>query len=179
MKIYSGTVATGSPVQTLATTRASDGSWFVDATADLAQGTYTVQGEQIDAAGNLGKSTPRTFSVDLTDPQTSITAAPSGPTSSTDAIIRFQSNEAGSSFECSIDGGAFQSCSSPYTYTETLTTKKKREPGNFLARVFSRGCSLSRTRNAAQTASRVLPCFAERRCVPVKLPNPPGRSPRK
>src|SRR5205807_1144636 len=49
VKIYSGNSATGTPVQTLSTT-ASAGSYTVTPTTALAQGTYTAQASQSDAA---------------------------------------------------------------------------------------------------------------------------------
>jgi hypothetical protein len=54
---------------------------------------------------------------DSVPPETTITAGPSGSTSSTDALISFESSEAGSSFECRLDGGAFGPCSSPQTFS--------------------------------------------------------------
>jgi hypothetical protein len=63
VKIYAGSTATGSPVQTLSTTHFPSGDWTVDASAALPHGTYTAQAEQSDSAGNLGKSAPSTFQV--------------------------------------------------------------------------------------------------------------------
>jgi hypothetical protein len=62
VKIYAGSTATGSPVQTLTTTK-TGGTWTVDGTTPLAPGTYTAQAEQSDAAGNTGFSTANTFTV--------------------------------------------------------------------------------------------------------------------
>lgn len=50
-------------------------------------------------------------------PETTITSGPSGATQSTEAIFWFDSSRPGSSFECSIDGSAFASCSRPVRYT--------------------------------------------------------------
>ena len=63
VRVYSGSAATGTPVQTLAATRDGAGAFSVD-TAELRDGTYTVQAEQSDAAGNVGRSAPRTFVYD-------------------------------------------------------------------------------------------------------------------
>ncbi len=60
--VYAGASASGTPVQTLTTTRSADGSFSVDAAA-LAEGTYTGQAEQTDAAGNIGRSGANTFTV--------------------------------------------------------------------------------------------------------------------
>jgi large repetitive protein len=74
VKIYSGSTATGTPVQTLTAT-ASSGLWSVTATTALADGTFTAQAEQADSAGNTGLSSANTFTVDATTP-----AAPQGLT---------------------------------------------------------------------------------------------------
>jgi hypothetical protein len=116
VKIWSGSSAAGAPVRTLSAAR-SGGSWSVDASPSLPDGTYTARAEQTDAAGNTGASVARTFTVDATAPDTSITSGPSGSTTSTGASFGFSSSEAGSSFECRLDGGAWSSCSSPKSYT--------------------------------------------------------------
>jgi len=54
VKIYSGRVASGTPVETLSTT-ASGGNWSVKSSSPLTQGaTYTVMASQRDKAGNTG-----------------------------------------------------------------------------------------------------------------------------
>jgi hypothetical protein len=57
-----------------------------------------------------------TTAVDTTPPDTTITAGPSGSTATTDATFGFTSTESGSTFQCSLDGGAYQPCASPTTY---------------------------------------------------------------
>jgi Big-like domain-containing protein len=66
IKIYSGSTATGTAVQTLTATR-SGTSWSKTASA-LAQGTYTVQATQTDTSLNTGTSNANTFNVDTTAP---------------------------------------------------------------------------------------------------------------
>ena len=63
VKIYAGNIAVGSAVRTLASTRAADGAFAVDAAPALPLGTYTAQAEQTDAAGNTGFSSTRTFTL--------------------------------------------------------------------------------------------------------------------
>ena len=63
VKLYSGSLPSGTPVQTLSTFHDSAGAWAADASPALAQGTYTAQAEQLDAAGNTGLSAPVTFNV--------------------------------------------------------------------------------------------------------------------
>jgi hypothetical protein len=53
---------------------------------------------------------------DLDPPETTITSAPSGLTASTDATFTFTADESGSTFECSLDGGGFSSCTSPAAF---------------------------------------------------------------
>lgn len=54
---------------------------------------------------------------DSIPPQTTITSAPSSIVKSTSARFGFSSSEAGSKFQCSLDGAAFISCASPKSYT--------------------------------------------------------------
>ncbi len=66
VKIYSGSSATGTPVQTKTPTR-SGPTWTTTAST-LTAGTYTAQATQTDTAGNTGTSTANTFTVDTTKP---------------------------------------------------------------------------------------------------------------
>ncbi|MFM8311728.1 MAG: IPT/TIG domain-containing protein, partial [Ilumatobacteraceae bacterium] len=63
VKVYSGSTATGTPVQSQVTTRSNaNGAYTVDL-ATLARGTYTIVSEQRDAAGNIGTSSSTTIRV--------------------------------------------------------------------------------------------------------------------
>jgi Concanavalin A-like lectin/glucanases superfamily/Calcineurin-like phosphoesterase len=62
VKLYAGSQATGTPIQTMTGTAAGAG-YAVTANAPLQQGTYTAQAQQADAAGNVGSSTANTFTV--------------------------------------------------------------------------------------------------------------------
>ena len=55
--------------------------------------------------------------VDVTRPNTTITARPPANTRSRSATFRFTSNEAGSTFQCRHMSGPWVACSSPRTYT--------------------------------------------------------------
>ena len=55
--------------------------------------------------------------IDLTRPNTTITARPPANTRSRSATFRFTSNEAGSKFQCRHMSGPWTACSSPRTYT--------------------------------------------------------------
>jgi hypothetical protein len=60
---------------------------------------------------------------DTTAPDTTITSGPADPTTSTSASFSFTSSEAGSTFECKIDAGAYGSCASPQAYSnQTVAT---------------------------------------------------------
>jgi Bacterial Ig domain len=65
------------------------------------------------ADSNLAATT--TVNVDTRAPETTIDAGPAGATGDTTPTFEFSASETGSSFECSVDGGAFAPCSSPYT----------------------------------------------------------------
>ncbi len=85
---------------------------------NLTDGSRTFNVRAIDAAGNID-ATPasRTWTVDATPPDTTITGGP--PESSTTAsTVSFTfSSEAGATFQCQVDGGSFTGCTSPYTIT--------------------------------------------------------------
>jgi len=68
VRVYSGSSASGAPVQTL-TTAESSGSWSVPANP-LQNGTFTAQAQQDDVLGNADLSSPVTFAI----------ANPSAPT---------------------------------------------------------------------------------------------------
>ena len=50
-------------------------------------------------------------------PNTTITSGPKASTGSKSATFSFSSSESRSTFECRLDGGAWQACSSPRTYS--------------------------------------------------------------
>lgn len=56
-------------------------------------------------------------------PETTITSGPSGTVNSASATFEFISSEANFTFECSLDGAAFASCSSPKSYTNLKNAK--------------------------------------------------------
>ena len=55
--------------------------------------------------------------VDETVPNTSITDGPKDHVKSRSASFAFESTEENSTFECKLDGGSFENCSSPETYS--------------------------------------------------------------
>lgn len=105
--------------------------------SQLAEGQHTFSVRATDSAGNTD-DTPatRAWTVDLAAPDTTIDSGPSGTVSATTATFAFSSSEAGSSFECSLDAGAYTSCSSPRTYgglaagQHDFTVRAKDAAGN-------------------------------------------------
>src|SRR3989338_4839240 len=71
-----------------------------------------------------------------TQPDTTITAKPRDTSISTAASFSFTSTQTGSAFECSLDAGSFESCTSPKTYTgltrssHTFSVRARDAAGN-------------------------------------------------
>ena len=95
--------------------------------------------QAIDAGGNPD-ATPasRTWTIDTTAPQTTITAGPAqgSTTGSNSPSFSFTSSEPGSTFRCKLDNGAFASCTSPRAFTDipdgqhTFTVQATDSAGN-------------------------------------------------
>lgn len=109
--------------------RIDGGAWQVcttpHTTAELADGAHTFEVRAIDSSGNVDPTpASRAFTVetvdDSTPPDTLITAGPTGVTNDSTPTFSFTATEAGSTFECRVDSGAWGPCTSPYT-TGTLT----------------------------------------------------------
>ena len=73
---------------------------------------------------------------DTTPPVASVVSGPGGVSDDRTPTFSFSSNEAGSSFECSIDGGPFGGCSSPFTTPQlagglhTFRVRARDQAGN-------------------------------------------------
>jgi hypothetical protein len=81
----------------------------------LALGAHTFAVRAVDAAGNVDASPAEGVwtTIDLTAPETTIDSGPDSPTEEATATFTFSADEAGVTFECSLDGAAFAVCTSP------------------------------------------------------------------
>lgn len=94
---------------------ASCSSPFV--TAVLTDGPHTLEVKSTDQAANADPTPARrSFNVDTTSPQTTITAGPTGKTTDRTPRFAFRSSEAGSTFRCRLDGRRWLGCGSPKLY---------------------------------------------------------------
>ena len=97
----------------------------------LADGSYTFRVRASDGVGNFATAT-RGFQVvtpvppDTSPPDTTITAGPKKKTRKRRPKIEFTSTQPGSVFQCQLDRGPFQSCSSPFKPSSKLKPGKHR-----------------------------------------------------
>jgi hypothetical protein len=85
----------------------------------LGAGSHTFFVRATDKAGNVGQPASVSWTYtppDTTAPKVTITTGPSGATTDTSASFSFSADEAGSTFQCSLDGGGFSACESPAVY---------------------------------------------------------------
>ncbi len=82
----------------------------------LPNGPHTFAVRAVDAAENRGAAATYSWTVDTIPPDTTVSSGPAAISGGSSATFAFTSSERGSSFACSIDGGAFASCLSPQTY---------------------------------------------------------------
>lgn len=82
-------------------------------------GSNSFQVRATDFAGNVSAPTSYRWMIDTTAPSVTITSAPVAIVNSSSAVFQFVGTDDGvplNQFECSMDGGAFQSCTTPKTY---------------------------------------------------------------
>jgi hypothetical protein len=84
VNVYKGEAAAGTPMESVPVP-VTAGAWS-HTTPSLADGTYTAQATQEDSAGNVGKSTAVTFTVDTTAPTVAVTPVTSPTKSQTPTI---------------------------------------------------------------------------------------------
>ncbi|MDA0182327.1 plastocyanin/azurin family copper-binding protein [Solirubrobacter phytolaccae] len=103
----------------------------------LADGAHTLYVRAKDAVGNVDPSpASRAFTVDTTAPDTTINDGPSGTVNTTSPSFQFSGTEVGVTFECRLDTGAYEVCSSPRALTglsdgaHTFSVRAKDAVGN-------------------------------------------------
>ncbi|MDC0526867.1 PQQ-binding-like beta-propeller repeat protein [Euryarchaeota archaeon] len=102
----------------------------------LSEGLHMFYARATDEADNTGSSKSHTWTIDITDPITTINSKPANQTNSQNATFTFSSNEQGSSFECKLDEGSWNNCSSPTNYynlsedTHCFKVRATDESGN-------------------------------------------------
>lgn len=82
----------------------------------LSDGPHTFTAKATDPAANTGPETTYSWTVDTAAPTTSITGKPGNPSNDGTPTFSFSANEAGATFGCKLDNGAFTACGSPRTY---------------------------------------------------------------
>lgn len=88
--------------------------------AGLGAASHTFSVRATDKAGNVGQPASVSWTYtppDTTPPKVTITSGPPGTTTDTSAGFSFSADESGSTFQCSLDGGAFNACESPASYS--------------------------------------------------------------
>ncbi len=102
----------------------------------LADGSHTFVVKATDAAGNTGAEVSYTWTIDTVAPTAAISAQPVDPSNNAAPSFQFGADEAGATFACKLDGGAFGACSSPKAYaaltdaTHTFRVKATDAAGN-------------------------------------------------
>ncbi len=88
----------------------AQGNYSLTLSDALSDGAYRITATVTDATANTSnRSEPLDITVDSITPDAIITQSPSNPTNNTTASFEFASEE-GASFECRLDGGAWESC---------------------------------------------------------------------
>ncbi|MDX6616829.1 MAG: hypothetical protein QOD60_1920 [Solirubrobacterales bacterium] len=96
----------------------------------LPDGAYTFRVRATDQAGNTGAAAVRAFTIvtpnppDLSPPETIITKGPKKKTRKRRPSFAFAASELGSSFQCQLDSGPFQPCTSPFRPSAKLKFRK-------------------------------------------------------
>jgi glycosidase len=84
---------------------------------NLADGSHSFTVKTGDAAGNSSAEVSYSWTIDTVSPLTVIDSGPAALTNQSSPTFVFHSSKTGSTFQCSLDSGAFATCSSPATYT--------------------------------------------------------------
>ncbi len=85
---------------------------------NLTEGPHTFAVRVRDAVGNFDPTPAmRTWSVDLTPPDTMITSGPTGTVPAASAAFGFMATEDDVVYECSLDNATFAACAAPVSFT--------------------------------------------------------------
>jgi hypothetical protein len=137
VRLYAGAGTGGTLLQTRAAT-VTGATWSVASASSLADGTYTVQASQADAAANTGTSTAITFTVDTVSPSPTVTA-PTGYTGATPTLSGTAGNATGDATTVTVQilSGAtvVQTLTPTRTGTTWTTTAATLAPGAYTAQV--------------------------------------------
>jgi hypothetical protein len=83
--------------------------WFTN----LGDGSHTFEARARDVYGNVSAITSRTWTIDLTPPPAPTITGGAAGTTGANTNVTFIDGEAGTAFQCQLDGGSFALCSSP------------------------------------------------------------------
>lgn len=86
----------------------------------LTEGPHTFNVQATDNSGNVSNIAAHSWTVDSTSPAVTVSSTPPSLTKLTSATFAFSASDSGTgvaSYSCSLDGGAFTSCTSPVTLT--------------------------------------------------------------
>lgn len=83
----------------------------------LAPGAHSFAVRALDGAGNLGQATEAHWTIEVPDTTAPVATIASASMNGGDAAFSFVSSEDGSTFECALDSGPLEPCSSPRAYT--------------------------------------------------------------
>jgi sugar lactone lactonase YvrE len=86
-------------------------------TEQLEDGSYVFRLRATDPAGDR-TTLEREFTVDTVLPRTTITGAPRELSNDPNPVFEFEADEPGASFECKLDDGEWEACSSPAAYED-------------------------------------------------------------
>ena len=114
----------------------------------LADGGHNFAVRATDEFGITGSAAEADWVVDATAPAVTITDGPAASTTANAASFSFTASEPVESYECSLDGGAFATCSSPRSYealeagAHSFAVKARDGAGNWSAAA-SRGWTIT------------------------------------
>ncbi len=136
IQLFSGSTTAGSAQREALTVPVANGGWS-GAFGGLSVGTYTVQAEQSDKAGNIGRSAPATFTViapstGLSPPMASFTWFPAAPKTGENVSLVSSSTDPTSP----ITAFAWAlSATGPFQTGKPVITTSFSTPGNHVARL--------------------------------------------